>query len=77
MSKKIIFGIGFLLITLRICFGINPPESVLIINLFKDTAHIFMGVLGTIWWYKRKQWQWYLFWVLNIVEISVAILSRL
>lgn len=70
--------IAVLLIIIRIWFGfIEEPETFTWFQAFKDTAHLFMGGLAVAWWIKRLDWQWYTFWILNIVEVAVAVLTRL
>lgn len=71
-------AIGVILAILRIWIGyVVPPEHITLVDLFKDTAHLFIGGLGAAWWYARKPWQWDLFWTLNAVEVSVAVWSRM
>jgi hypothetical protein len=75
---KITILIGILFILSRIYIGMNfEPDSFSWLAAYKDAAHIFMGSLGACWWIQRHKWQWNLFWLLNFVEVSVAIWSRL
>lgn len=76
--KNLIIGIGTVLVMCRLWIGVTiSPEPMLWVDVYKDLAHIFIGVLGTMWWYRRESWQWDLFWILNAVEVVVAIASRL
>jgi len=70
--------LGVLLALSRIYLGFNvEPEEFHWISVYKDTAHLFMGGLFVAWYIKRYKWQWYLFWALNIVEVAVAVFSRM
>lgn len=90
MKRTIAFGL--LLAAGRVLIGMNhPPESFDWLQAYKDTAHLFMGGLFIAAWYaqpgswsslmfwriKRLKWQWWLFWLLNVVEVTMAILSRI
>lgn len=33
--------------------ALGPPPSALVLNLFKDAAHIFIGYVFTRWWFDR------------------------
>lgn len=69
--------VGLLLIVSRIWMGLNiEPDPFHWVQAYKDVAHLFMGGLFVAWWVKRHRWQWWLFWVLNAVEVSVAVWSR-
>jgi hypothetical protein len=76
MKQTIAFGL--LLAVGRIWIGMNhAPESFQWLQVYKDAAHLFMGGLAVAWWFNRHPWQWWLFWSLNVVEVAVAILSRI
>ncbi len=84
-------AIATVLALTRIYIGFNP-QSELFENLFKDTAHIFIGYIFTRWWFDRiyngcsgpyikdrKENSW-LLWTgitLTVVEVLVAIGSRI
>lgn len=69
---------GMLLAGVRIWMGVYvPPEPASLAQVYKDVAHLFMGGLGVAWWLQRLYWQWALFVGLNLLEITVAIGSRL
>ena len=69
--------IGVMLGVFRIYMvGNVDPEPFQWIQAYKDAAHLFMGGLAVAWWYGRMRWQWWLFWILNIVEVTCAVLSR-
>jgi len=75
---KTTVAIGLVLAVARVWIGFNvEPESFAWSQAYKDVAHLFMGGLAVAWWIKRLRWQWWLFWALNIVEVGVAIASRL
>ena len=77
-TMKITILFGMLLIVIRIWIGCTvEPEQFNWVAAFKDTAHLFMGGLAVAWWIQKHPWQWKLFWVLNLVEIAVAVLSRI
>ena len=70
--------IGSVLAAVRIWMGLNiEPEVFEWLQAYKDVAHVFIGGLAVAWWFQRSDWQWWLFWALNAVEVSVAILSRI
>lgn len=74
---KITLAIGVVLAATRVWIGFNiEPEPFHWVQAYKDTAHLFMGGLAVAWWIKRLRWQWYLFWGLSIVEVIVAVASR-
>lgn len=74
---KTTISVGILLAALRIWIGANvEPESFSWLQAYKDAAHLFIGGLAVAMWLQRHLWQWRLFWMLNIVEVTVAILSR-
>lgn len=77
---KILLAIAVLLAVGRIYIGFTvEPESPSLVDLYKDLAHVFIGGLGVLWWQFRKIDPLYgiLFWGLNAVEVTVAILSRI
>lgn len=75
---KLTIAFGLLLAASRIWLGMNyAPESFDWVQAYKDVAHLFMGGLAVAWWLQRHKWQWRLFWLLNAVEVAVAILSRI
>lgn len=74
---KTTIAIGMLLAAVRIWIGFNiEPESFHWVQAYKDAAHLFMGGLAVAWWHGRQRWQWRLFWALNVVEVAVAVMSR-
>lgn len=75
---KLTITIGVVLAILRIWIGsISEPEAFHWVQAYKDAAHLFIGGLAVAWWIQRQKWQWRLFWILNIIEVTVAILSRI
>jgi hypothetical protein len=71
-------AIGFVFAVSRIWLGfIVEPEPFSWFSVYKDAAHMFIIWLATAWWFQRHAWQWWLFWALNVVEVSVAIWSRI
>lgn len=75
---KTTLAIGLLLAATRIWIGFHiEPESFHWVQAYKDAAHLFMGGLATAWYLQRNNWQWRLFWGLNLVEVVVAVLSRI
>ena len=76
--KTTMIVIGMVLAVSRIWVGVNiEPESFQWVQVYKDAAHMFMGGLAVAWWHKQYHWQWLLFWTLNVVEVAVAIWSRI
>ena len=75
---KAIIVIAVVLAVSRLFIGLElenlPPLAV---NVYKDLAHVYMGVLVTVWYFQRKSWQIKLWWLLNFVEIVVAVSSHL
>lgn len=70
--------IGTLFIIGRIFLGITvPPESATFSDFYKDAAHLFVGGLAVAAWIQKQKWQWVLFWLLIVVEVIVAVLSRI
>lgn len=75
MKKTILFAL--VLACLRIYMGFTmEPEPATLAQVYKDTAHLFMGGLFVAAWLQKHKWQWATFWTLNVVEVAVAILSR-
>lgn len=79
---------AILLAVIRLWIGLNiPPESFQWVEAYKDVAHLFMGGLGVAWWMHLESeeaefepalnWQFWLFVALCIIEVAVAIFSRL
>lgn len=72
------------LIILSVAFGVarlfvhphNLHGEELIVNIYKDMAHVFLGVLGTLAWNGDKLCVW-LFWLLCVLEVAVAFISRM
>jgi hypothetical protein len=63
---------------IRVWMGFNVvPEPANWANVYKDVAHLFVGGLFVGWYIQRQAWQWRLFWALNVVEVAVAIASRM
>jgi hypothetical protein len=63
----------------RIVLGFigSPEHESIVMVLFKDAAHIYIGALGAAWWIQRLTWQWRLFWALNVVEVATAVITRM
>ena len=77
-QMKITLLIGIILIIGRIILGVTvQPESATFSDFYKDAAHLFVGGLAVAAWIQKHKWQWVLFWLLIIVEVAVAVLSRL
>lgn len=67
----------FVLAASRIWIGYTvEPENFTWISAYKDVAHLFMGGLFVAAWIKGHRWQWTLFWIMNAVEVAVAVCSR-
>jgi hypothetical protein len=76
MYFTILFAI--FLAVVRVIIGFNvEPEHFTWVQLYKDFAHLFMGGLFAFWLNQKKAWQWRLFWILNVVEVAVAVFSRI
>jgi len=76
LQLVILFGV--LLAIGRVWIGVTvPAEALTVVDVYKDVAHLFIGGLAVAWWLQRERWQWYLFWLLNAVEVGVAVLSRM
>lgn len=72
-----VIAFGVILAVARVYIGLTiEPEHMTIVAVYKDVAHLFIGGLAVAWWIQRCPWQWYLFWVLNSVEVATAIISR-
>lgn len=75
---KLTLAIAALLAAARIWLGFNvEPEAFQWVQVYKDSAHLFMGGLAVAWWYGRHDWQWLLFCAMCVLEVTVAILSRI
>lgn len=62
----------------RIAIGVTiPPEHATFTDFFKDAAHLFIGGLATAAWIHKNKTLWILFWALIVVEVAVAVLSRI
>lgn len=63
----------------RIWLGLTiPPEPASWMGVYKAIAHLFMGGLAVAAWQDDETtWMWPLFWVLCILEVAVAIFSRI
>ena len=73
-----VIAVGVVLAIIRIWMGFAvEPESPSWVDVYKDVAHLFIGGLAVAWWHARHRWQWRLFWSLNVVEVAVAVLSRI
>lgn len=75
MKTTLAIGIGLAIARIWIGFHV-APESFSWFQAYKDSAHLFMGGLAVAWWFQRTRWQWWLFWSLNVIEVTVAVLSR-
>lgn len=70
--------IAAVIAAIRVYIGIAmEPEHISFVDVYKDTAHLFIGGLAVAWWIKRLPWQWYLFWLLNALEVAMAVFSRI
>lgn len=70
--------VALALAIVRVYLGMYvEPESFTWVNAYKDMAHVFIGGLLVAAWLKKNRTLWFLFWALNIVEVTVAIWSRL
>lgn len=78
ISKRL-YGIaiaaGFFLASGRILLVTIPGQSELLVNCFKDAAHIYMGAIGLVAWLDREMR--FMFWAMCIVEIGCFALSRM
>lgn len=90
---KYVLTVGLVLGLIRVWLGltvepINLSVSEFLQQSFKDIAHIYMGVLGTLAWtsrqvqYPRRERERHLilrnlFWFLCVLEVLVAVVSRM
>lgn len=66
------------LLWVRVWIGLNlPPSPMSEVDVFKDIAHLFVGLLIGFWWVERKPWQRNLIIGLCVAETAVAVISRL
>ena len=65
---------------LAVAFGllrfVVHPHSPTWTDVYKDAVHVFMGVIGTLAWHGDKCCKW-TFWLLSLLEIVVAVGSRI
>ena len=75
---KLTILVAVILAVLRIYIGatVEPPKMDLV-DVYKDAAHLFIGGLFVAWWIRRQAWQMVVFVLLNVVEVAVAIWSRI
>jgi hypothetical protein len=65
--------IGFL----RVYIGATTePESLSWVDVYKDVAHVYIGFLLALAWDRQDRELWLLFWMMCVLEVMVAILSR-
>lgn len=70
--------VGTLLCILRVIIGCTiQPESFALVQVFKDMAHLFMGGLCVALWIDQQKWKHILFWGMCVLEITVAVMSRM
>ena len=76
-DRDLVLMIGILIAVVRVAVVYDPgPLTGIWFEIYKDTAHFFIAGLITSWWYARYKYQWYLFWMLNVVEVACAIWSH-
>jgi hypothetical protein len=76
MKRTIAFAL--FLAAVRIWMGFNvPPDTFAWSQAYKDVAHLFMGGLFVAWRYARRGWQIRLFVAMCVLEVAVAVLSRM
>lgn len=81
-NATVIILIGVMIAAIRVWMGfavepVRIPADRLLVECYKDGAHIFIGaVLGALI-VQGKAWQRLLFWSLCLVETIVAISSRM
>ena len=79
-----VLGVWFAAIRLLAAFNCIQLEGHVLAG-YTALAHVYMGVLGCLWWHNRhpepnwlkQPWQWHLFWAMNCVEVFSAIISRM
>lgn len=75
---KTTIAIGLTLAVARIWIGCNvAPEAFAWDQAYKDSAHLFIGGLAVAAWRDEHAWQWRLFSGLCILEVTVALWSRI
>lgn len=78
MFPTIIVAVLFAIARFWIGLTIEPKKIVWVsVDSFKDAAHLFMGGLFVAAWVYWRPWQWWTFWLLVVVEVGVAVGSRL
>lgn len=78
ISAIIIITIALVLGLLRIWIGAKfAPEPFKWLNVYKDIAHIYIGGLIVAWYYEKELWQAYTAIGLTVLEVTVAIWSRM
>ena len=75
MVFTIAIGVVFGLIRVVMGFTMEPTSATLV-DVYKDTVHVYMGALGVFAW-RKSGWARWLFWGLCAVEVAVAVLQRL
>lgn len=74
---KTTLAIGIALGGVRVWIGLNvKPDAFEWVQAYKAMAHLFVGGLAVAAWRDQRQWQLGLFWGLCILEVVVAIWSR-
>lgn len=76
MKATIMFGVFLAVVRVWIGFTVEP-EPFAMTQAYKDTAHLFMGGLAVAAWRDRQAWQHVLFWGLCVLEVAVAVFSRI
>ena len=75
--KLFILVSAFVLAVLRVYIGYAvEPEAITYVDVYKDLAHVFMGGLLVSYLYSREKWQLILFIGMNVLEVVVAVWSR-
>jgi hypothetical protein len=70
-------ALAILFAIVRVAIGLTcEPTHATLIDVFKDVVHVYMGVLGLLAWKASGLYRW-LFWLLCVLEVSVAVLQRM
>jgi hypothetical protein len=68
---------AWILAVLRVYIGATTePESLSWVDVYKDVAHVYVGFLLALAWGRQDRKLWLLFWMMCVLEVMVAILSR-
>jgi hypothetical protein len=69
---------GIILATIRVYLGFTvEPQHATLFDIYKDVAHLYMGGLFVAWRIQKKRYQFWLFWMMCLLEVAVATLSRI